>query len=676
MAKDKKERILNNNFSFDGSQNEYGFKLKKKHRPWWLLLLLLPLLLLIPLKKDITVMTKVDGNPEPFVDVSMSYTGRYLLWDWHFLVDRPFDTIQQTDAEGVTVFKDLGYSVYSYIFRCKEPITFMAGGECFEDKEETFRFHKVRKVTLDMDPRTADVRLKVVDSELGFEIPGAMVEVEFDGRGGREVLADSTDAAGCVVIKGARLCGGFSSIKASADGYADTLLVDMTVEELLKEAGGYPIPLRPLKDRFTFFVKNKYTKQPVPDALAEVTLTLNGKIGSVGKSRTNVDGLGQGFFDDARVLAKVDIKASKRPHYKDGRFVSPTGKELMVREFKALPDSLRVVWLEPEPYSVDFRNVDTLTGKPIPGVRNEILVEGIDGTTRRSVETSNRNGYFPVKAVAGDKVTIVSTLDPYYHPKTTVVGKFEKGGTIYMRPVQVTLKFRTVEEDQGVITGILPDCNLVVTVDGKRVDPTNSGTGEFEVPNLLLTSTISIEASKSGYGSNNTKVNNRSVEYLWKADQNERDIPLKKSTEPQPPTKNCGVHFSGLVLSDEESEVGISVIFQYDKGGEYVGSGNYPDNQRAFPNAVSHTFDAIAVDNGTHLILYSKPNFNGTVLLDVVGPMLITNVLWINDSRYNGVATKTFTPELQELFPVSRRRWSSSNMHDWSNGSCKIICGE
>ncbi len=140
------------------------------------------------------------------------------------------------------------------------------------------------------------------------------------------------------------------------------------------------------------------------------------------------------------------------------------------------------------------------------------------------------------------------------------------------------------------------------------------------------------------------------------------------------PTENCGVHFSGLVLSDESSEVGIATIFSKDKCGEYVGQGYYPDNTKTFPNAVRTTFDAIAVDNGTHLIIYSKRNFEGEVLLDVVGPALITNVLWKNDNRYNGVASKTFSSKLQNLFPPSRRQWSSGNMHDWSYGSCKIIC--
>ncbi len=140
------------------------------------------------------------------------------------------------------------------------------------------------------------------------------------------------------------------------------------------------------------------------------------------------------------------------------------------------------------------------------------------------------------------------------------------------------------------------------------------------------------------------------------------------------PTENCGVHFSGLVLSDMPSQDGIGVIFGNDPMGEYVGSGFYPDNSKTFPKAVQHTFDAIAVDKGTRLIIYRKPNFEGDVLLDVVGPALITNVLWKNDIRYNQVENKQFNSKLQALFPPSRRQWSSENMHDWSYGSCKIIC--
>lgn len=176
-----------------------------------------------------------------------------------------------------------------------------------------------------------------------------------------------------------------------------------------------------------------------------------------------------------------------------------------------------------------------------------------------------------------------------------------------------------------------------------------------------------IEVSKSFYYHFTRKV------YLALHDNTEEML-VKDDDELPEPTKNCGVHFSGILLSDEEEFEVSSIIFGNDPYGEYVGQGYYPNNAKTFPKAVEYTFDAIAVDKGTHLIMYSKPNFKGKVLLDVVGPMLIINGHWEYDYRAINVITKTFTPSLQAMFPASRRQWSSGNMHDWSYGSCKIIC--
>lgn len=538
----KKERNLKNKFSYDGNNSDYNFQLKKRPNLWWLLLLLLPLVLLIPLKKDITVYTKSGGNPEPYVDVSMNYTARYLLWNKKFMVKMPYDTIQQTDSEGRTVFKKLGYSVYSLVFHFRNPIVFRAGGsDCYEPIERSCWFHTKRRVVLDMEPKMADVTLKVVDKELRFEIPGAKVECQYEGRNGTQHTSDETDATGCVMLKDAKKCGECNSIKVSAEGYADTLLTNIKVEEMLQ---GYVIPLRPLKERFIFYVKNVYNKEPIPNALAEVTLTLNGQAGSASKTPTNVDGLGQGFFDDARILATIGIKASKDGYY-DSVYVAPQGKPnpITVKEFVKLADDDRIVWLRPKPQTVQFRNVDTISGDPIAGVRNEIVIVGVDGKTRGpKVEISNRNGYFPVTALPGDKITINSTLDPNYYPKTTVIDSFEnKEETVYMRPVLVDLAFRTLEMSGNTIGEELPDCDLVVTVDGKRVDPTNSGTGTFTVPQLRLSSDISIVASKEYYETNDTKVRHRNVGYLYNASQDERDIPLKIERE-------CGDYYTSKIF--------------------------------------------------------------------------------------------------------------------------------
>ena len=540
----KKERNLKSNFKYDGNSTDYDFYIKKKPNLWWLLLLLLPLLLFIPLKKDITVYTKSDGKPEPFVDVSMNYTARYLLWNKKFNVKMPYDTIQQTDSTGRTVFKKVGYSVYSFVFHFRNPIVFRAdGSDCYAPLERSCWFHTKRRVVLDFEPKVADVRLKVVDKELGFEIPGAKVECRYQGKKGEQHTSDETDATGCVVLKEARVCGDCNSIKVSAEGYADTLLTNIQIADMLQ---GYVIPLRPLKERFVFFVKNVYSKEPIPGALAEVTLTLNGQVGSAGNIKTNVDGLGQGFFDDARILATIGIKASKDGYF-DSVYVAPQGKPnpITVKDFVKLADEDRIVWLRPKPQTVQFRDVDTLSGDPIAGVCNEIVIVGVDGKTRGpKVEISNRNGYFPVTALPGDKITINSTLDPYYHPKTTVIDKFEgKEETVYMQPVLVSLDFRTLDGNFDPMP-LLENCDLTVTIDGQRAQPENSGNGCFTVYNVPLVSTVSIVASKNGYNTNDRSVRNVQGLVLFNAPQSQRDIPLDID-------RQCGNKYKSIGNTDE-----------------------------------------------------------------------------------------------------------------------------
>ncbi len=142
------------------------------------------------------------------------------------------------------------------------------------------------------------------------------------------------------------------------------------------------------------------------------------------------------------------------------------------------------------------------------------------------------------------------------------------------------------------------------------------------------------------------------------------------------PTQNCRVHFSGLIMGGEAVDNNISKIYKEDFASEYVGGGFYKSNQKAFPKSVKTTFDGIAVDKGTRLIIYSRKNYKGQVLLDIKGPAIINNVIWKDDSRYNHCNTEDYPTNLQSNYPQNVRIWSVSNMHQWSFGSCKIICDQ
>ena len=127
-------------------------------------------------------------------------------------------------------------------------------------------------------------------------------------------------------------------------------------------------------------------------------------------------------------------------------------------------------------------------------------------------------------------------------------------------------------------------------------------------------------------------------------------------------------------MSDTPITDHISEIYVADKYSEYVGEGEYPDNKKAFPKAVSTTFDGIAIDKNTRVIIYSNKKFKGKILLDCTGPAIINNIKWKDDPEIKDFQTKKFKSPLHQNFPPSTRQWSQTNMETWSNGSLKIIC--
>src|SRR5689334_21640181 len=93
--------------------------------------------------------------------------------------------------------------------------------------------------------------------------------------------------------------------------------------------------------------------------------------------------------------------------------------------------------------------------------------------------------------------------------------------------------------------------------------------------------------------------------------------PQAASPSPSPapqqgPRVGCRVHFSGAMMATKIGQSSaISLPYQVDQFSELVGDGSYPNNAVAFPKAVSTTFDAIAIDSGTHLVIYAGQNFTG-----------------------------------------------------------------
>lgn len=139
------------------------------------------------------------------------------------------------------------------------------------------------------------------------------------------------------------------------------------------------------------------------------------------------------------------------------------------------------------------------------------------------------------------------------------------------------------------------------------------------------------------------------------------------------PIEGCRAFFSGLLISDVYNSFWTSQIWKEDMYSEYVGSGSYNNLNEAFPKAIQGTFDGIAIDSNTRIIIYDQPNFKGKIVLNVTGPLVINNLIHKHSlPKLNSDPLKN--KELHILFPPENRIWSKTNMYLWQNGSIKIMC--
>lgn len=547
--KNGKEKIYNKVFTFNGNQLEYVIKLKKR-RWFWLLLLLLPLLLLIQCEKDVTVET-LDANtksPIPNTEVNLSYT-KYALFDFDtkqfFTADKKsYQEITGTD--GQVIFEKLSYTWYSVVFKWNKKAEISAYNKCHSTDNQNPKFHRLKThkvVTLYLTASAIDLDFLVVDKEDNEPLPQANVIIETDFDGIKTIDSAKTDADGRVLFKQIPKCG-IVKILGELAGYYTDSIIDRTIEDLAKGKvdSTRKLELVPIKKKITFFITNCKTGEPVPMAIATIHLknTHNSKMK---KAYTNINGVGKGEYDNAHIISKLRIDVRKK-FFKDGVW----DKNLTVGEFIALPDSARIICLEPEENPLTFKNIDAKSNQPLSGVKNYItIIRG--GTTDTLTEISNANGSFVVSGLnSGDKITIHSHLDPCYEPNTTTIINKDvtallqapaSNRIIPLEPKVLTLTFQTVDPDVDTLVNY---ATLQVLVDGKIVNPTNSGNGKFEVEGYC-NSTISIVADKVDYQKNDTKVKDKSFDYLRTSPQTERNIPLRM--------KPCDVSTNGDVSGKE-----------------------------------------------------------------------------------------------------------------------------
>ncbi len=176
----------------------------------------------------------------------------------------------------------------------------------------------------------------------------------------------------------------------------------------------------------------------------------------------------------------------------------------------------------------------------------------------------------------------------------------------------------------------------------------------------------------------------------------------------QCPTPTCFFNVSGGVLLNNYKYGVASAIGQPEYFSNLVGPGNYPTtNPGPFGKADQYTFDGIAIGSDTHIIIYSQPWFQGGVVLDIKGPIVINNYVW-RDYPLTAALLSSWQYEwwsggpynILNQFPPSTRKWSDQvgamwlnevdyefggpptfpswmgyNMHNWGhNKSLKVTC--
>lgn len=464
MAKNKQIRPISvrKKLKYTEKYDLYTVQLIHRRFPWWILLFLLPLLLLIQCHKDIEVRCLESDSNAPIEEqpITMEYQAHFLWNKDRFFANDSIKLTQKTDSTGTTVFKDLPCSVYSYIFYCLSKASFTAKSDCHAAAGEEQNFHYTRHIDLKMLPRREDLHIKLLDLETSAPLPDGVLEYKYVEWG--EVKTDSAkaDPTGIVTIPQMRYCSIMKLLHGACYGYADTTKVDMPCQDLILANDSSALKLRPIKERFTFFVKNVETKEPIPGAKCEVSLThpVSGKIDGPHIVTTSTDGKGIAIYGESFILSIIGIKAHKE-HFKDSIL---TGGPWTVGKFIKQNDNTRTIWLKPLPYTQEFVNVDSITGEPIPGVKNIVKVTDRDGTIHTSEEISNSHGIFPVEAKEDSKVEIVSIKDPDYKQKRTILPKFKdvKDKKIRMSPNMEKLLFRTVN---AVKPGeLVPNCTLKV----------------------------------------------------------------------------------------------------------------------------------------------------------------------------------------------------------------------
>jgi hypothetical protein len=108
---------------------------------------------------------------------------------------------------------------------------------------------------------------------------------------------------------------------------------------------------------------------------------------------------------------------------------------------------------------------------------------------------------------------------------------------------------------------------------------------------------------------------------------------------------------------------------------EYVDPRQYP-----LAHATASTFDGLAIGSNTRIIIYEQPNFQGPIVVDLQGPLVLNNRFWKYPQLLQSYQRDWSYNPLLAQFPPSTRKWSDGYegvlpMQFWGRQtSIKVLC--
>ncbi len=333
-----------------------------------------------------------------------------------------------------------------------------------------------------------------------MEILGVSEPLWYRLFGGAGDTLFATCGNGCYALINA----GFKYNEFESDEYKQLQLGAVTREEILK-------------------VADADDNQPLPDANIQIIRTTNG---NNQESATTSGVSGEFQITDMPACGSVRIIASREGYHNDTL-------EASLFDISNMSEYEKTLHLRPMKGTVKVivKNLETKTLLADATVRLE--VDGSAQTLKTNTNGVGVGTFDSLRVTSSLKFTASkagyadTTMEGYTVAQFMNLSEDER--TMYLRPLTKSLVFINTDGNnvlEGVKNDIYKNGQLIAT------EYSNSK-GEFIVNGIMSTDKLSIVASKPGYGTNSSKVKNKTLDEL--STQASRTIPLTKNTPPPPP---------------------------------------------------------------------------------------------------------------------------------------------